>query len=130
MKKILIIDYKMGNLRSVANKFRRMEIDCIVSSYCEDIKSAEKLILPGVGHFKYGMENLQNLGLIDILNKKVIDEKTPILGICLGAQLFCKHSEEGNCKGLESASKLLMFTTLPLLNVFFGKASYSACAIT
>jgi imidazole glycerol-phosphate synthase subunit HisH len=101
MKKILIIDYKMGNLRSVANKFRRMEIDCIVSSNYEDIESAEKLILPGVGHFKYGMENLQNLGLIDILNKKVIDEKTPILGICLGAQLFCKHSEEGNCKGLE-----------------------------
>ena len=97
---MLIIDYGMGNLRSVYNKFKRMGIDCMISSRKEDIESAEKLILPGVGHFKYGMQNLQSLGLIDLLNKKVIDEKTPILGICLGTQLFCNHSEEGNCEGL------------------------------
>jgi len=97
---IVIIDYGMGNLRSVYNKFKRMGINCIISSKKEDIESAEKLILPGVGHFKYGMQNLQSFGLIDILIKKVIDEKTPILGICLGTQLFCRHSQEGNCEGL------------------------------
>jgi len=97
---IVIIDYGMGNLRSVYNKFKRMGINCIISSKKEDIASAEKLILPGVGHFKYGMDNLYRFNLIDILNKKVIDEQTPILGICLGTQLFCRYSEEGNCKGL------------------------------
>ena len=68
---IVIIDYGMGNLRSVFNKFKRMGINCIISSNEEDIKSAEKLILPGVGHFKFGMENLQRLNLIDLLNYKV-----------------------------------------------------------
>ena len=98
---MVIIDYGMGNLRSVYNKFKKMGIECIISSKKEDIESAEKLILPGVGHFKSGMDNLKNFNLIDILNKKVIDEKTPILGICLGTQLFCSFSEEGNCKGLD-----------------------------
>jgi glutamine amidotransferase len=97
---MLIIDYGMGNLRSVYNKFKRMGIDCMISSRKEDIDSAEKLILPGVGHFKFAMQNLHKLGLINLLNKKVIDEKTPILGICLGTQLFCRHSEEGNYEGL------------------------------
>jgi len=97
---MLIIDYGMGNLRSVYNKFKRMGIDCLISSRKEDIESAEKLILPGVGHFKFAMQNLHKLGLIDLLNKKVFDEKTPILGICLGTQLFCRKSEEGNCEGL------------------------------
>jgi len=97
---MLIIDYGMGNLRSVYNKFKRMGIDCLISSKKEDIQSAEKLILPGVGHFKHAIQNLHKLGLIDLLYKKVIDEKTPILGICLGTQLFCNHSEEGNSEGL------------------------------
>lgn len=99
-KKMVIIDYGMGNLRSVYNKFKKMGIDCLISSQKEDIESAEKLILPGVGHFKYGMQNLTKLDLINILHKKVCDEKTPIFGICLGIQLFCSFSEEGNCKGL------------------------------
>ena len=100
MNKIVIINYGMGNLRSVYNKFKRMGVTCLISSEKEDIESAEKLILPGVGHFKYGIENLFKLGLINTLNKKVIEEKTPIFGICLGTQLFCRYSEEGNCKGL------------------------------
>lgn len=97
---MLIIDYGMGNLRSVYNKFKRMGIDCMISSKKEDIESAEKLILPGVGHFKYAMQNLHKIGLINLLNKKILVENTPILGICLGTQLFCRHSEEGNCEGL------------------------------
>jgi glutamine amidotransferase len=90
----------MGNLRSVQNKFKRIGVDCLISSKEEDIEKAEKLVLPGVGHFKNGMNNLTTMELIAVLNQKVIEEKTPILGICLGTQLFCKHSEEGDCVGL------------------------------
>ncbi len=97
---IVIVNYRMGNLRSVSNKFNRMGVNCIVTSEREEIKKAKKLILPGVGHFKNAMQNLHELGLIEIINRKVIGEKTPILGICLGTQLFAKYSEEGNCKGL------------------------------
>src|ERR1051325_6486794 len=97
---IVIIDYGMGNLLSVLKAFRRIDVQAKISSSPEDIKQAKKLILPGVGHFKRGMENLRELRLIDVLNKKVLEEGTPILGICLGMQLFTKHSEEGDAEGL------------------------------
>lgn len=98
--KIVIVDYGMGNLRSVFNKFKRMGLDATISSNKKDIEFAEKFVLPGVGHFRYGIQNLRNLKLIETLNRKVLEEKTPILGICLGIQLFCSHSEEGDCEGL------------------------------
>ncbi len=97
---IVIIDYEMGNLWSVLKAFKRINADAIVSSKIEDIKNAGKLILPGVGHFRNGMDKLRKLNLIDVLNEKVLSQKTPILGICLGVQLFTKHSEEGDCEGL------------------------------
>ena len=59
------------------------------------------MILPGVGHFANGMKKLRELELIDVLDEKVLSQKTPILGICLGMQLFCKFSEEGNIEGLK-----------------------------
>jgi imidazole glycerol-phosphate synthase subunit HisH len=65
-----------------------------------EIANAERLILPGVGHFQHGMDQLRELGLIDILRKEVIGNQKPILGICLGMQLLTKHSEEGNIDGL------------------------------
>jgi glutamine amidotransferase len=97
---IVIIDYGMGNLRSVAKSLERLKINAITSSQAKDIRSAEKIILPGVGHFAQGMKNLAELGLIDLLNQKVLNEKTPFLGICLGMQLVTQHSDEGNCDGL------------------------------
>jgi len=100
MSNIVIVDYGMGNLRSIYKKFKRMDLECLISSQKEEIKKADKLILPGVGHFKAGMNHLKNLDLFDLLSNKILYEKTPILGICLGIQLFCKHSEEGNCDGL------------------------------
>lgn len=100
MNNVIIIDYGLGNIRSVYNKFKKMGIKCIISSNKDDIESAEKLILPGVGHFRKGIENLSQLELISVLNKRVLEYKVPILGICLGMQLFCKHSEEGNAQGL------------------------------
>lgn len=71
-----------------------------ISSDYSDIASADRLILPGVGHFQHGMEQLQQLGLLEILKKEVLVNKKPILGICLGMQLLTKHSEEGNMAGM------------------------------
>ncbi|HAN18992.1 MAG: imidazole glycerol phosphate synthase, glutamine amidotransferase subunit [Bacteroidetes bacterium GWC2_33_15] len=97
---IVILDYGMGNLRSVYNKCKRIGYQALISNKKEDILNADKLILPGVGHFANGMLKLAELNLIPVLNEKVLVNKTPILGICLGMQLFCKSSEEGNAKGL------------------------------
>ena len=75
-------------------------IESRISANHADIVSAERLILPGVGHFQHGMEQIEQLGLIDILKKEVSENKKPILGICLGMQLLTRHSEEGNLAGL------------------------------
>ncbi len=74
--------------------------EALISGNLKDIEKATKLILPGVGHFDYGMAKLRESGLIEVLNKKVLVDKTPILGICLGAQLMTHGSEEGFQKGL------------------------------
>ena len=97
---IVIIDYGMGNLHSIAKAFERLNINTLISYKKYDIENAEKLVLPGVGHFGSGMKNLHELGIIDILKKKVLINKTPILGVCLGLQLFTNHSEEGFVEGL------------------------------
>lgn len=97
---IVIIDYGMGNLQSVAKVFTRLGINAIVSSDKKDIQKAEKLILPGVGFYAYGIKNLKKLNLLPTLNQKVLKDKTPILGICLGMQLFTSWGEEGDAKGL------------------------------
>jgi imidazole glycerol-phosphate synthase subunit HisH len=100
MSKIIIIDYGMGNLRSIANKFRRLNIDATISHNLSEIKTADKLILPGVGHFKTGITRLREMGLINLLNSMVLHDEVPILGICLGLQLFSNYSEEGEIDGL------------------------------
>lgn len=97
---ITIIDYGAGNLGSIKNMIRKIGFDAKVSSNVEEILEASKLILPGVGSFDFGMKQLNNSGLIDTLNVKVLEEKIPILGICLGVQLFTNQSEEGDLKGL------------------------------
>jgi len=97
---IVIVDYGMGNLRSVEKALISLGETPVITNSIEIIKKSDKIILPGVGHFKQGMENLHKLNLIDTLNKKVLLHKTPILGICLGMQLMSNYSEEGNTKGL------------------------------
>lgn len=97
---IVIIDYGMGNLHSVAKALARLNIDAVISSDKKDIQRADKLILPGIGFYAHGMRNLKKLDLLETLNKKVLKDKTPILGICLGMQLFTDWGEEGDAKGL------------------------------
>ena len=84
---ITIIDYGMGNLKSVYNSLKKVNFDCQISSEVTDIEMADKLILPGVGAFKDAMDNLQNLDLILPIRKKVNDG-CPLLGICLGMQML------------------------------------------
>lgn len=97
---ICIINYNMGNIHSIKKKLDRIGVDVIVSSNYKDIEKSDKIILPGVGHFERAMSNLKTLNLIDTLNNEVLVKKKPILGICLGMQLFAKKSEEGNVNGL------------------------------
>jgi len=97
---IAIINYGMGNLASIANMLKKVGVHAHISSDVSIIAKANKLILPGVGAFDHAMENLSKGGFVAILNNRVINEKIPILGICLGMQLLTKRSEEGSSLGL------------------------------
>jgi glutamine amidotransferase len=97
---IAIIDYGMGNLGSIHNMLNRIGAPSVITSDPRNIESADKLILPGVGAFYRAMESLDRLGLLPVLNERVLDRKVPILGICLGMQLLSLRSEEGELPGL------------------------------
>lgn len=93
---IVIVDYGMGNLRSVQKKFQKIGANVEITNDPKKIIKAEKIVLPGVGNFYQGMLNIKHLGLYDVLNESVLKKKTPILGICLGMQLMAKNSSEGS----------------------------------
>lgn len=98
---IVIVDYHMGNIRSVAKAFKRIGAEFRVSKNPNDIKNASHLVLPGVGAFPDGIHNLKTLGLKDILDEEVLVGKKPFLGICLGMQLLGTYGEEhGGSDGL------------------------------
>ena len=97
---IIIVDYGMGNHGSITNMLKKAKAKAIISSDPKEIEKADKLILPGVGAFDNGMRNIEERGLIPILTRKIIEQKTPVLGICLGMQLFTEKSEEGELPGL------------------------------
>ena len=97
---IVIVDFLMSNLGSVVNMLKKIGVNATVSSNPSVIDKADKLILPGVGAFDNAIKNLENLGVVHSLNARVVQDKIPILGICLGSQLFAKRSEEGSLPGL------------------------------
>lgn len=97
---ITIIDYGVGNIKSIRNMLKKISAPSVITNDKKKIEQATHIILPGVGHFDYGMKKLIESGLVEVLSKKVLKDKVPILGICLGAQLLTRGSEEGNQKGL------------------------------
>ncbi len=97
---IVIVDYNMGNVGSIANMIKYVGGTSIISNNHKDIEKAEKIILPGVGSFDTGVENLRKFNLIEILSKKALKDRIPVFGICLGMQLLSRSSEEGELKGL------------------------------
>lgn len=97
---IAIIDYGIGNLKSIYNMFKKVGVESIITSDIETIKNADKYLLPGVGSFDYGINSLKSASFFKTLENEVLENKKPILGICLGMQLLTNSSEEGKEKGL------------------------------
>jgi len=98
---IYIVEYGLGNLASIINMFKHIDIKEVkITSDKKELEKADKIILPGVGAFDNGMQHLLKYDLIDVLNRKALDEKIPLLGICLGMQLMTNGSEEGKENGL------------------------------
>lgn len=97
---ILVIDYGMGNIGSIANMIKKAGGEALVSGDPKDLERAGKIILPGVGAFDHGVRNLKERGLWDPLTKRAMEDKVPVLGVCLGMQLFTRSSEEGTLPGL------------------------------
>lgn len=97
---IAIVDYGCGNLKSIKNMLDHAGIESAISGDAAALQSASRLILPGIGHFRFAMDSLRECGLVDVLNERVLKARVPILGICLGAQLLGRKSQEGNCAGL------------------------------
>ncbi|MDP5093692.1 MAG: imidazole glycerol phosphate synthase subunit HisH [Polaribacter sp.] len=93
---LVIIDYGAGNIKSIQFAFKRLGVEAVLSNNIDEIKAADKVIFPGVGEASSAMKMLQESGL-DVVIPTL---KQPVLGICLGMQLMCTSSEEGNTKGL------------------------------
>lgn len=100
MKKVVIVDYNCGNIGSIVNMLDYIGVKSFVTNDPDDILSASHVILPGVGSFDHGMSELKRLNLYSTIRKYALQLKRPILGICLGAQLMTKSSEEGCLEGL------------------------------
>ena len=94
--KIVIIDYGAGNIKSIQFAFKRLGVDAILSNKVDEIISADKIIFPGVGEASSAMRMLKE----SQLDMVIPNLKQPVLGICLGMQLLCNKTEEGNVKGL------------------------------
>mgnify|MGYP001198036319 FL=1 len=97
---ITIVDYGSGNISAITNIYQILDIPFSIASKPSELEDAEKIILPGVGSFDYCMNKLNKSGLREVLNRKVIEDKTPVLGICIGLHIMASESEEGNLPGL------------------------------
>ncbi len=97
---IIVLDYGMGNPGSMHNMFRRIGAHAVVASDYETLMSASAIVLPGVGAFDNGMKKLRSAGILELLKQRVLHDKVPFLGVCLGMQLLFEKSEEGTLPGL------------------------------
>jgi len=97
---LTIVDYGLGNVNSFINIFNSLRIPIQKCSKVEDLKTATKIILPGVGSFDNAMDKLRKIGIIEKMNDLVLNHGVPVLGICVGMQIMARKSEEGSCDGL------------------------------
>jgi glutamine amidotransferase len=97
---ISILDYGSGNINAIKNIYERLNIPFEFAQTKNEIEKADHIILPGVGAFDETISTLQQKNLLEVLNRKVLDQKTPLLGICVGMQMLADSSEEGQLQGL------------------------------
>jgi glutamine amidotransferase len=95
-----IVDYGSGNVRAIYNIYHALDVPCCVVRTPDEVRAAERLVLPGVGAFDQAVAELERSGIRQVLDERVLRAKVPILGICVGMQLFAKNSEEGVRPGL------------------------------
>ncbi len=113
---ITIIDYGLGNIRAFINVFDKLSIPTKIAHSAYDLKNAKKIILPGVGAFDFAMTQLNASGMRDELEKQVLLNKVPVVGICVGMQILAKKSDEGKLSGLgwiDGEVKLFDAKTIP-----------------
>lgn len=96
---ITLMDYGLGNIKAFANVYKKLEVPIDIARSADDLKKAKKIILPGVGAFDYAMERLEKSGMRQVLEESVLDRKVPVLGVCVGMQMFARSSEEGKRPG-------------------------------
>jgi len=114
---MVILNFGMGNLSSIKNMLQRVGVNASITNNPVEIENANKIILPGVGNFDYGMKMLKQSAFFEILEKKATIEKVPVLGICLGSQMLLEKSQEGIESGLgwiKGESKKFDFNALNL----------------
>lgn len=97
---ITIIDYGSGNIKAIANIYEKLKVPYTIASIPEQVIGAKKIFLPGVGAFDETISKLDSTGFRQVLDKEVLENKVPIMGICVGMQILADSSEEGTCKGL------------------------------
>jgi len=97
---IAIVNYGLGNIHAIATIYKRLNIAACIVSSPDELRDAEKIILPGVGAFDWAMAQLNDSGMREVLEELVVDRKTPALGICVGMQMMSKRSDEGVLDGL------------------------------
>lgn len=119
---ITLIDYGVGNINAFVNVYKRVDVPVKIAKTKEDLIGAQKLILPGVGHFDHAMTQLNNSGMRETLDKMVLVDKIPVIGICVGMQMMANNSDEGTMEGLKwidasvrkfDESKINQVTRLP-----------------
>ncbi|KQW97676.1 imidazole glycerol phosphate synthase subunit HisH [Flavobacterium sp. Root420] len=119
---ITIIDYGVGNINAFVNVYKRVNVPTKIAKTAADLEDAQKIILPGVGHFDHAMDELIKSGMLDKLNELVLIKKIPVIGICVGMQMMANSSDEGTSEGLKwinatvkkfDESKIKQVTRLP-----------------
>jgi len=97
---IAIVDYGLGNVHAFANIYKRLNITSSIVSVPDQLYGADRIVLPGVGSFDWAMDCLNGSGFREVLDQKVLEQKIPVIGICVGMQMMAKRSDEGDRNGL------------------------------